>query len=378
MNFYTILALTVLFGVLPFIILKGMECLPSSKPVAKKVLLIIDPQTDFSDMAEGLRTKNGSLVVPGSSKDYERIIDLIKKEKFHDIHVSLDTHTECHIGHPDFWEVKLTENSEWEAATDANSGLTILSISAENVISGFNIITKTTSEFRPRCYDEESYPALCQYVNEYLRFYSRDEDGKCKPENKKEQFAWIWFNHCLENTEGHKVAVELQAALDSFAAQHGKEVFYHIKGQNNLAEMYSIFSAERPVPSELTEALRPYIYTGAVKEGVYDNNGYPSYQAAINSPANLNTQMNYSLMDRLLGITEETPSGTNTVYICGQARTHCVKSSAIDLMNYAKSKGVSSERIVFLKNCSSPIPGVTDDLSEIVLKYGFTVVNVLF
>ena len=379
MNLSTIFALTVLLGLLPFIISKGMEKLRWSKPLEKKVLLIIDPQTDFSDKAEGYREKDGALVVPGSSKDYRRIIDLMKKENFDEIHVSLDTHTKRHIGHPDFWEVKLDENSKWEPATDANSGLTILSISAENVISGFNIISKNTIfELRPRCYDKESYPALCKYVNEYLHFYSRDEDGKCKPENKKEQFAWIWFNHCLENTEGHKVAVELQAALDSFAAQPGKKVFYHIKGQNNLAEMYSIFSAERPVPSELTKTLRPYIYTGAVKEGVYDNNGYPSYQAAINSPANLNTQMNYSLMDRLLGITEETPSGTNTVYICGQARTHCVKSSAIDLMDYARSKGESSERIVFLENCSSPIPGVPDDLSEIVLKYGFTVDNVLF
>ena len=47
-------------------------------------------------------------------------------------------------------------------------------------------------------------------------------------------------------------------------------------------------------------------------------------------------------------------------------------------MDYAKSKGVSSERIVFLKNCSSPIPDVPDDLDEIVVKYGFTVHNVLF
>jgi nicotinamidase-related amidase len=138
--------------------------------------------------------------------------------------------------------------------------------------------------------------------------------------------------------------------------------------------MYSIFSAERPVPSELAETLRHCIYTGATTEGVYDNNGYQSYEAAINSPANLNTQMNYSLMDRLLGITQETPSGINTVYICGQARTHCVKSSAIDLMDYARSKGVSSERIVFLENCSSPIPGVPDDLSDIVRSKGYTVV----
>jgi nicotinamidase-related amidase len=356
-----------------FILLNENKPRRLSKPVAKKILLIIDPQTDFSDKADGLREKDGKLAVPGSTKDYANTIEKMKSEDYDEIHVSLDTHTECHIGHPAFWKVKLTETSDWEPATDANAGLTILSINAENVISGFNILTGTTSQFRPRCYDEESYPALCQYVNQYLHFYSRNEDGKCKPENKKEQSAWIWFDHCLENTDGHKVAVELQAALDSFAAQPGKMVFYHKKGQNNLAEMYSIFSAERPVPSESTETLSRYIYTGKATAGVYDNNGYQSYEAAINSPANLNTQMNYSLMDRLLGITQETPSGINTVYICGQARTHCVKSSAIDLMDYATSKGVSSERIVFLENCSSPIPGVPDDLSKIVREYGYIV-----
>jgi nicotinamidase-related amidase len=346
---------------------------PPSKPVAKKILLIIDPQNDFSDKADGLREKDGSLPVPGSSQDFKNIKEIIKSGNFDEIHVSLDTHTELHIGHPGFWKVNLPGTGDFEPATDANAGLTILSINAENVISGFNILTGTTSQFRPRCYDQESYPALCQYTYEYLHFYSRDEDGKCKPENKKEQSAWIWPNHCLENTEGHAVAVELQAALNSFATQPGKKVIYHKKGQNNLAEMYSIFSAERPVPSELTEALRHCIYTGATTEGVYDNNGYQSYEAAINSPANLNTEMNYALMDRLLGITQETPSGINTVYICGEAKTHCVLSSAIDFMDYATSKSVTSEKIVFLENCSSPIPGVPDNLSKIVREYGYIV-----
>ena len=180
MNYFTIFALTVVLGLLSLILLNENKTSRLSKPVAKKVLLIIDPQTDFSDMAKGFRMKNGSLVVPGSSEDYSRMIELIKKENFNEIHISLDTHTERHIGNPAFWEVKLTETSEWEPATDDNAGLTILRISAKNRISGFNIRNgNPIFEFRPRCYDEESYPALCQYVIEYLRFYSRDNDGLC-------------------------------------------------------------------------------------------------------------------------------------------------------------------------------------------------------
>jgi len=341
----------------------------------RKSLLIIDPQSDFSDAAENIRDKNGALMVPGASRDYSRIIQYLRSDpEVCDVHVSLDTHTDRHIGHPGFWEVKLEETSEWEPATDENSGLTILKIDADNKISGsFNLVAqRPIYQFRPRCYDPASYPALCRYVNEYLHFYDQDADGKFKPENKKGQFAWIWFNHCLEETEGHRVAVELQAELNTFAAQPGKKVYYHIKGQNNLAEMYSIFSAERPVADEWQESLRSYMYTGSQEGHYYDNRGKESYEA-VRSSRNLNTRLNTELMDILLGITPQSPAGVNTVVVCGQARTHCVKSSKIDLMAYARQRGVASDRLIFMQNCSSPIAGVPDDLADIVREQGYTV-----
>jgi hypothetical protein len=42
-------------------------------------------------------------------------------------------------------------------------------------------------------------------------------------------------------------------------------------------------------------------------------------------------------------------------------------------MAYAKEKGIESHRIIFMVNCSSPIPGVPDDLESIVRKNGYTV-----
>lgn len=61
------------------------------------------------------------------------------------------------------------------------------------------------------------------------------------------------------------------------------------------------------------------------------------------------------------------------IFICGQAKTHCVKSSLIDLMEYAKEKGVESDRIVLLSNMTSPICGAIDDIVAKTVEMGFTV-----
>jgi hypothetical protein len=63
--------------------------------------------------------------------------------------------------------------------------------------------------------------------------------------------------------------------------------------------------------------------------------------------------------------------------LCGEAKTHCVKSSIIDLMEHAgkSSKQVISSRIVLLANITSPIQGVPDDIEKIVIEKGYSVFN---
>jgi nicotinamidase-related amidase len=60
-------------------------------------LLIIDPQNDFHG--------GGSLAVPGSDEDSERIASLIdlKGASISEIIVTLDTHMRMHIAHGRFW-----------------------------------------------------------------------------------------------------------------------------------------------------------------------------------------------------------------------------------------------------------------------------------
>ena len=327
---------------------------------SKNIVLIIDPQNDFSDSNTTERTQPGSLAVPGASSDYSKIIDFIKNNPIDEVHVSLDTHNERHIGHPAFWD-RISVDGQRTPADDTD-GLTILSINAENIITGFHIIRQTTTQYIPRIYERESYDALCEYVYNYLNFYSSTE-------NKHNQLAWIWPNHCLEGTQGHFIAQELQTFLSEWErSREGNIVKYHIKGQNNLAEMYSIFSAEKPVSITESYVLRSYLYTGNGVD-ISPSTGSDTYKKT-QKLINLETSFNHELMSQLLG-------DNNRVFICGEAKTHCVKSSIIDLMEHASksSKPVISSRIVLLVNMSSPIPGVPDDIENIVIEKGYSVFN---
>lgn len=323
----------------------------------ENVLLIIDPQNDFSDAKEGYRTE-GNLAVPGSSGDYERIIDFINtnKDKLAEIHVSLDTHTPRHIGNPGFW-TRVDENGNTEESEDCDDtdGLRILSIHNDNddatkvIYQGYSVVAGIRhlsggDELRyyiPKNYGGD-YSKLCAYVKKYIKFYST-------PESKHGQVPWIWREHCFEDSTGHKVASELQDGLNNENIK--SKVRYHIKGQNNLAEMYSIFSAEMPVT--VNSELNDYMNTSKRTETYDIAEGVNSYEDTKNK-INLETERNTKMMDKLLGLDT---GKLRRVYVCGEAKTHCVKSSLIDLMEYAKEKGIEKERIVLLSDMTSPIPG---------------------
>jgi nicotinamidase-related amidase len=166
---------------------------PLGKALRKKnVLLIIDPQNDFSEAKDGSRSA-GALAVTGSNGDYERIIKLIKTNIFKEIHVSLDTHTENHIGHAGFYD-------------------------SLNVSSDVRFIRNNAKNKNHQ-----------DYLTKYRQKHSSVRPGP-------EHGVATWPNHCIENSVGHKVVDELLDALNKATC----EVKYHIKGQNELSEMYSM------------------------------------------------------------------------------------------------------------------------------------------
>ena len=341
----------------------AIQAFINNKKRGKNILLIIDPQNSFSDIHKTEKMKKlsgrpfaGSLQVPGSSIDYKRIISFINKNKnfIDEIHISLDTHTDRHIGHVDFWQSRAIGEDTFDNCTEAEmrDALRTLSVnidktSGKKIIIGSSILEKPDREYIPRNYsggNSTEYATLCEYVESYILSY---HGGR----NRHSQVPWIWPKHCIEGSEGHKIAKELQKRLDLFAREKHGSVKYHIKGQNNLAEMFSIFSAEFPVSSSVMESLPSYFYKGTGNEQ-FPAGGASSYEEAI-SKLNLDTAPNTAFMNSLLG-------DNNRVFVCGEAKTHCVRSSIIDLME--NKPGLDSDRIVLLANMTSPIPNVPGDL----------------
>ena len=322
------------------------------------ILLIIDPQNDFTPAYPGWG--GGSLAVEGSIKDYTNMIEMINLSKdggqnnpirFSEIHISLDTHTERHIGHCGFWQCS-EDNKEWIDAKYVpniaeSDTTTTLKIDDNGNIKGDIIISFVPFATKEK-YFRAKYEEYRDYAKNYVKFFY--------PENKHGLKPMIWNTHCIENTPGHKIYTDLQNALNKHS-----NVFYHLKGQNELTEMYSIFSAENKDIGNLTN------YHGKITKTCDNKNYSKSYETAIQCK-NVEVTLNTGLIQYL---TARRRTGMiPNLYICGQARTHCVKSSIIDIMEHLKDNSNQARYTLnFIKNMSSPILGFPDEIDRKVREY---------
>lgn len=120
----------------------------------------------------------------------------------------------------------------------------------------------------------------------------------------------IWPYHCIDGTEGHEVTEVLKPALEAWEKSTGNKVVYVYKGQNPNTEMYSGLKAE------VVMADDP------------------------------DTEINQGVIDYLAGF--------DKVKVAGEAKSHCVASTAMDLI---KGFGNNASKIVVLENCMSSVPG---------------------
>ena len=364
------------------------------------ILLIIDPQNDFTPnyiYNENVINKNATLPVDGAVQDYNRIIDFLKKNNnnINEIHVSLDTHTKNHIAHCEFWKIfddktNTVNENEYELLCNNNiySNIIkkggIISTTQSNKSFLFNTFNGDNSFFITPKYNK-----LLPYVTEYINFYN-DEN-----KNKHNQKAYIWPDHCIVNTDGHKIYKPLQDILNS--SDYKNKVIYHIKGQNQLTEMFSIFSAEFSIEDyllkeTLTEEEKNYIYNylydvnidetdtnyygnekSFIKHSNYDNSVANSYDV-IKDKIYLKTNLNIKLLDNLL-------KNNNKIFICGEAKTHCVKSSIIDLLDYVENNKdrYDPKNIILISNATSPISGsgIEDDIQIEIFKRGGRIAQIV-
>jgi nicotinamidase-related amidase len=308
--------------------------------IDKYNVLIIDPQVDFHE--------GGKLAVPGATGDSNRIIEFIKnkKENINKIFVSLDTHTNNHIGHPGYWKVVNIEGNETDLGYEIPP-YTIFSLDKQGKIIGtFNGETKI---FEPK--NKELLEWTKTYITEL------PGHGKGVP--------LIWPTHCIEthtgenNTHtGHNVFEPLKQQLDIINITKDK-VEYHIKGQNETTEMYSIFKAEIPVETvikeTITEQNKAKYYSGSLE--LKTTSKIESSNSDIPDRAYLQTTFNDELYKSL------TKDG-HPILICGEALSHCVNWSLRDLVDkliydnnnkYVSEGKLINGKIILLKNASSTI-----------------------
>jgi len=152
--------------------------------------------------------------------------------------------------------------------------------------------------------------------------------------NKRFQHT-IWPYHCIVGTPGHGIREEINKALEWWAKKNSQLVTFMWKGTNPKAEMYSAFKADVEVP-------------GADE-----------------------TKLNKQVLDRLFRY--------DNIVVCGQALSHCVQNSVIDMVGYfnTKTKG-EKPKIQLLANCTSPVGGYEEQskawLKEIEDSCGFLTV----
>jgi nicotinamidase-related amidase len=168
----------------------------------------------------------------------------------------------------------------------------------------------------------------------------------------------LWAEHCIRGEKGWEVYEPLGLVLTE---QYEDKVFYHEKGTNDLVEMYSIFSSEvkydqvfdavgHSIETLVAVKNHPQIKREQVPENKQLN--------VKNTIPNTNTDFNQKLADQLYGVNKN-----NHIYICGEAKSHCVKTSIEDLLhNIIKVQKIeltpgAGLQIYAITNMMSGIPG---------------------
>ncbi len=146
-----------------------------------------------------------------------------------------------------------------------------------------------------------------KYVPSVLALRPRVEEYLIALENQGKFQLTIWPPHCILGTNGFSVYEPLWLSLNEWErSRPGNTVDYVVKSKNPLTEHYSAIRAEVPDPSDVT------------------------------------TRTNFTLIDKL--------KQADTVYIAGEALSHCVANTLRDLFIY-----ISPKKVTLIRDCSSTL-----------------------
>lgn len=130
---------------------------------------------------------------------------------------------------------------------------------------------------------------------------------------------FIWPEHCLNGTTGHSLHPAFFDAIRGWMNKNKRWVNFITKGVNPYTEHFGIFRANVPITED------------------------PS------------TQVNQGIFATL--------NNHDTIYLAGQAKSHCVANSLRQMMQIAPQLAT---KIVVLEDCMSDVPGLPQDFYNMV------------
>lgn len=145
-------------------------------------------------------------------------------------------------------------------------------------------------------------PSLQPYALKYVKAL----------EKNKRYVLCIWPPHCIIGTPGQTLHPDIESALRTWAEKDFGYPDFVTKGSNILTEHYSAVQADVP------------------------------------DAADVSTQLNTRFI--------ETVNEADIVLFAGEASSHCVANTMTDMVNYFADDSLV-KKIVYLKDCSSPVPG---------------------
>ena len=200
----------------------------------KEILLVIDPQEDFCEKANGI---GGALAVQGGRAALKRVATFIRRygSKFDDIIVTLDCHNPLHIAHP-IWT--LDEHDR------ALAPFTALKEDRGEIVYGGLDASGFHAKGKGHC----QRPGFTKWTLHYLREL---EAGKRYPH-------MIWPPHCLIGTPGGCMIPEIAAATREWEERDFGVASKVSKGSNIKTEHFGALRAEVVDPDDPSTQVNSY------------------------------------------------------------------------------------------------------------------------
>ncbi|WP_191015292.1 isochorismatase family protein [Treponema zioleckii] len=168
-----------------------------------------------------------------------------------------------------------------------------------------------------------------KYTPSVLALRPRVEEYLIALENQGKYQLRIWPPHCILGTSGFSVYDALWQSLNDWERfRPGNMVDYVVKSKNPLTEHYSAIRAEVPDPSDVS------------------------------------TRTNFTLIDKL--------KQADTIYVAGEALSHCVANTLRDLFIY-----ISPRKITLLRDCTSTLKPFEQQAEDFIQEFTAKGMNVI-